>query len=551
MSIRTHNNESPLRSAELNVSTAALDIEDPKLNLLNNLSIRQKNWLIASVAGFAVLMTFYLAFELTVSAVFNERRLTTKALTETAYSLVQNSHGRFKAGELTEQQAIDEAKAAIRPLRYGSNGYFFISQRDGVMVMHPIKPALEGKDMINTKDPNGVKIFQEMINVTGNGTAGYVSYQWPKAKGGDPADKTSYSIGFQPWDWFVGTGTYDADLNETVLATIERSKGLVVLSSLILLTMLVLLTIINRDTLRQILQIKKHLEHFAHGDFSKPINSESHDEFGQMLHSMSEVQSSMQQTLGELASTASTVRGGIADIAAKNQDLAGRTREQAGNISRSNQNLLEAASAVKQNNSRLLAASDAANNSQQTAAKGEQVVQQAITAMDAITASSEQMTDIVNVIDGIAFQTNLLALNAAVEAARAGEQGKGFAVVATEVRSLASRSAASASEIKTLIEQSVDNVEKGSKLVSDSGEILNEILSSSHKVSDLIKEITTTTSQQTSSIETSSQSMNSVDSFVQENTNMVDQVTHSSEHLRKEAESLLQLVEQFDIRKSA
>lgn len=120
--------------------------------------------------------------------------------------------------------------------------------------------------------------------------------------------------------------------------------------------------------------------------------------------------------------------------------------------------------------------------------------------------------------------------------------------MATEVRSLASRSAASASEIKTLIEQSVSNVEKGSKLVSDSGEVLNEILSSSHQVSDLIKEITTTTSEQTSSIETSSQSMNSVDSFVQENSNMVDQVTHSSEHLRKEAESLLELVEQFEIR---
>ncbi|MGB0866511.1 MAG: methyl-accepting chemotaxis protein [Granulosicoccaceae bacterium] len=439
----------------------------------------------------------------------------------------------------------------LRDARFGKDGYFFAYDLQGTVKILGPKPQLEGKNMLGVKDPNGVPLFQELADVTANGQADFVSYQWPKAKGEVPADKTSYAIGFQPWDWYTGTGIYDTDLNETIAATIGNSKGLEALSILILIVMFALLGFINRSTLRQIFIIKNHLEHFARGDFSQPIQTDSSDEFGQMLRSMQSVQSSMCKTLGELANTATTVHSGISDIAAKNQDLERRTEEQAEDIARSNKNLQQATNSAKANNSRLTKASEAANNSQLTASQGERVVRRAITAMEAITASSEQMTEIVNVIDGIAFQTNLLALNAAVEAARAGEQGKGFAVVATEVRSLASRSAASASEIKTLIEKSVGNVEQGSKLVTDSGEILGEILSSSEQVSTLIKEINDNTAQQTASIDTSSESMSNIECFVQENSQMVTQVSQSSERLRQEAESLQRLVAQFDIGRAA
>jgi len=517
------------------------------LNFLQQLSIRQKNWLIASVSGFVTIATFYLAFELTVSAVSNERRMNIKSLTESAYSLIDHSYKRYQAGEISLSEAKEEATESIRPLRYGKNGYFFVYQSDGTALMHPIKPSLEGTDMSGMEDPNGVMIMQELANVSKNGKAGFVSYQWAIPSSDELGNKTSYAMGFAPWNWFVGSGTYDEDIYDTVVSTISRSKGLVALSVTFFVAMLVLLTFINRDTLLQILRIKGHLEDFERGDFSKPIHADGRDEFAQMLYSLSEVQSSMCSTLGELSSTASSVRLGIEEIASKNQDLAGSTKQQAQNISHSNQNLFEAASSVKDNNQRLKEASDAAENSQKTATKGEQVVRQAISAMDAITASSEQVTDIVNVIDGIAFQTNLLALNAAVEAARAGEQGRGFAVVATEVRSLASRSAASASEIKALIEQSVSNVQAGSKLVTDSGEILQEILTSSRRVSNLISKISSSTSEQTASIEMSSKSMNDVDSFVQQNNSMVDHVAVSSESLREEAQSLLRLVERFEI----
>ena len=345
----------------------------------------------------------------------------------------------------------------------------------------------------------------------------------------------------------MATGEYEANMYETVAATFNRSKGLLAFSAIIFISSLALLSTVNHDTLRQILKIKGHLEAFEQGRFSRNITWSGKDEFAQMLASCNAVQSSMSKTLGELTHRAISVRRGIDQIATSNQKLAGQSQEQSDSISQTSHNLLHAAKSVKENNARLIEAKSAAENSQQTASKGEHVVQKAIAAMDAITSSSEQVTDIVNVIDEIAFQTNLLALNAAVEAARAGEQGRGFAVVATEVRSLASRSASSASEIKALIEQSVSNVQAGSKLDSDSGAILNEILTSSQQVSNIISEISSSTSEQTTSIENSSQSMSNIDSSVQENTNMVGQVASASESLQSEASSLLQLVERFDI----
>lgn len=495
-----------------------------------------------------MIATLYLAFALTVDAVSNERQLTSKTMTEAAISLIDEKHKMFQAGELTEEEAKSRAIAALVPLRYAGSGYIFIHSRDGHAISVPTKPSLNGKNIWDLTDPNGVKVIQELTKLTANGNGGFLKYHWPKSKGAEPSAKVSYAQGFQPWDWLIGTGSYEADLAETVLTIVERKKGLIAFAFLIFAAMLMLISKISNYTLRQVLQIKGHLEHFENGDFSKQIAVEGKDEFGQMLGSLSAVQTNMRDTLGKIKRTAASVRAGISEIATTNQNLSTRTNEQAGNISLSNSSLKSAAESVRDNNKRLVEAREAAGISQQTATKGERVVQKAISAMDAITASSEQVTDIVNVIDGIAFQTNLLALNAAVEAARAGEQGKGFAVVATEVRSLASRSASSASEIKTLIEQSVNNVKAGSELVTSSGQILEEILESSQSVSGPISEISASTSEQTSSIDSSSQSMNGVDQFVQENVSMVEEVSASSESLRKEAESLLQLVDQFDIR---
>jgi methyl-accepting chemotaxis protein len=188
-----------------------------------------------------------------------------------------------------------------------------------------------------------------------------------------------------------------------------------------------------------------------------------------------------------------------------------------------------------------------ANSAAEVAARGGAVVSQVVTTMGDINASSKKISDIIGVIDGIAFQTNILALNAAVEAARAGEQGRGFAVVASEVRSLAGRSAAAAKEIKELIGASVDKVEGGTRLVADAGQTMTEIVSSVRRVTDIIGEITAAAAEQSKGIGQVSSSVHELDQMTQQNAALVEQSTAASESLKDQAVQLTRAVSQFKL----
>jgi aerotaxis receptor len=181
----------------------------------------------------------------------------------------------------------------------------------------------------------------------------------------------------------------------------------------------------------------------------------------------------------------------------------------------------------------------------EVAVKGGHVVSQVVDTMGSINASSKKIVDIIGVIDGIAFQTNILALNAAVEAARAGEQGKGFAVVASEVRSLAQRSASAAKEIKTLIGDSVDKVEAGSKQVAEAGRTMQEIVGSVKRVTDIMGEITTASQEQTSGIEQINQAISQMDQVTQQNAALVEEATATAELLQEQADGLVKAVRVF------
>jgi methyl-accepting chemotaxis protein len=186
-----------------------------------------------------------------------------------------------------------------------------------------------------------------------------------------------------------------------------------------------------------------------------------------------------------------------------------------------------------------------AEGASQAAVRGGAVVAQVVRTMAEITESSRRINDIIGVIDGIAFQTNILALNAAVEAARAGEQGRGFAVVASEVRSLAQRSASAAREIKDLIGASTQGVERGSKLVSEAGASMNDIVSQVHQVASLIGEISLATREQTSGIDQVGEAVSDLDRVTQQNVALVEQSAAASESLKEQAERLLESVRVF------
>jgi methyl-accepting chemotaxis protein len=285
----------------------------------------------------------------------------------------------------------------------------------------------------------------------------------------------------------------------------------------------------------------------AKGDLTNRIVVKSNDETGRMLAAMKEMSERLSALVARAAEASSSVGTGARQIAAGNMNLSQRTEEQASSLEETASSMEELTSTVKQNADSARQASQLANAARESAERGGEVVAKAVQAMSDINASSKKVSDIIGVIDEIAFQTNLLALNAAVEAARAGEQGRGFAVVAAEVRNLAQRSAASAKEIKSLINDSVKKVNDGTELVHQSGQTLAEIVSSVKKATDIVAEIAAASQEQAAGIEQVNRAVMQMDEMTQQNAALVEQAAAASRSMEEQAETLNELMAEFRI----
>ncbi len=269
------------------------------------------------------------------------------------------------------------------------------------------------------------------------------------------------------------------------------------------------------------------------------------DEITGLLRALNQMSANLFAIVSDVGENVAGVMSASSQIASGNQDLSSRTEQQASSLEQTAASMEELTSTVKQNADNARQANQLAVSASEVAVKGGHVVSQVVDTMGSINASSKKIVDIIGVIDGIAFQTNILALNAAVEAARAGEQGKGFAVVASEVRSLAQRSASAAKEIKTLIGDSVDKVEAGSKQVAEAGRTMQEIVGSVKRVTDIMGEITTASQEQTSGIEQINQAISQMDQVTQQNAALVEEATATAELLQEQADGLVKAVRVF------
>ncbi|CDH46720.1 conserved exported hypothetical protein [Candidatus Contendobacter odensis Run_B_J11] len=287
----------------------------------------------------------------------------------------------------------------------------------------------------------------------------------------------------------------------------------------------------------------------AAGDLTTDIQVTSHDETGQLLQAMKTMATQLREIVSNVTQATTQVSSAAAEIAQGSSDLAQRTEQQASALEQTASSMEELTSTVKQSADNAGQANQLADAARTQAEQGGQVVDQAITAMSAINASSRKIADIIGVIDEIAFQTNLLALNAAVEAARAGEQGRGFAVVAGEVRKLAQRSADAAKEIKGLITDSVSKVEDGGRLVGRSGQTLKEIVTSVKKVSDIVAEIAAAAREQASGIEQVNKAILQMDQVTQQNAALVEETAAASHAMGDQAHELQQLMGFFKLNK--
>ncbi|MGB8287836.1 MAG: methyl-accepting chemotaxis protein, partial [Rhizobium ruizarguesonis] len=469
-----------------------------------------------ALAVLAATMVFFLNYS--YSELEAERKAGLAQMDATALGIFDKYYKMEQAGTMTREQAQAAAKDVIGAMRYGADGYFWINDMHPTMVMHPIKPQLNGTDISQMKDPTGKFLFVEFVNKVKKDGKGFVDYLWPKPGADQPVLKYSYVAGFEPWGWIVGTGVYADDL-----AALYRQNAMwaALLCLLGAAATIAIAYAIVRSVTAPIARLKAAMNAIAAEEASVEISgSDRRDEIGQMakallvlrdsvdersalrgrederqrqieeerrgneasLRSVSERQTQAMQALGvgleklaggdltvaigdigedyaklrgdfnaavdalngvihAIAESSHVVNESASDISEATGNLSKRTEQQAAALEETAAALDEITATVKTASERANEAREMVTETKASAGKSGEIVRNAVTAMGRIEESSNRISQIISVIDEIAFQTNLLALNAGVEAARAGEAGRGFAVVAQEVRELAQRSA--------------------------------------------------------------------------------------------------------------
>ena len=336
----------------------------------------------------------------------------------------------------------------------------------------------------------------------------------------------------------------------TIAAAASYQQALIVSVGMVALAMLmgaVLAMVVTRSITQPLSTGVIVAEAVAQGDLTTRFDIQGRDEPADLLRALEHMNKRLVDIVGQVRLSSDSIATGSAEIATGNADLSQRTEQQASNLEETAASMEELNSTVKTNADTAQQANRLASEATQSAEQGGAVVGRVVATMQDISASSKKIADIIGVIDGIAFQTNILALNAAVEAARAGEQGRGFAVVASEVRSLASRSAEAAKEIKTLIGASVEKVDNGTALVDEAGHSMEGIVNQVKRVSQLINEISSASMEQSSGISQIGDAVNQLDQVTQQNAALVEESAAAADSLKNQSQRLAELVSVFKI----
>ena len=428
-------------------------------------------------------------------------------------------------------------KERIRAAKVGETGYFYVlnaapGKAYGELVVHPTQ---EGQNILANKSADGREYVKHILQTK----SGKISYDWQNP--GDQAAREKFVVytWFKDWNWVIAGGTYAEEI--TAEATTLRNRyisfGLVALAAFAA----VLYAFVRRAVTRPLAEVRDAAVRIAEGDLTVQIASRGQDEIGRLTDAMNGISRNLSAVVGNVRDGAEQIANASQEISTGNLDLCSRTEEQAASLATTASSMGELTETVRQNADHARQANALAVNASSVAQKGGSMVAQVIDTMESINQSSRKIGDITGVIDGIAFQTNILALNAAVEAARAGEQGRGFAVVANEVRNLAQRSAAAAREIKALIAASNSDVEAGSRLVSEAGATMNEVLASVGRVTD----ISAASAEQSSGLEQVNLAIGEMDESTQRNAALVEEASAATQAMQDQAAQLARAVRAF------
>jgi methyl-accepting chemotaxis protein len=515
---------------------------------LNKLKISTRLGVLIGVLALLMLGMLAWLMQQKYEASLRDRQQLVRHQVESAGGVLQWAHGLEASGKASRAEAQALAKAAIARMRYGADEYFFINDMNVQMVMHPIKPALDGTDLRGFTDPNGKALFVAFVDKVRADKAGYVDYLWPRPGQDQPVDKLTYVAGFAPWGWVIGSGLYIDDLRAQFWSDV-RQTGAVLL--LVLGAAGAFSVLVSRSIVRRLALAVAAADAVAGGDLARPIACEGRDEVATLMQRLLAMRDSLAHVVGDVRRNAHSVVVASEQIAMGNNDLSSRTEAQASALEETAASMEQLGSAVKQNADNAQLANQLALGASSVAAEGGTVVGEVVDTMRGINESSAKIADIIGVINNIAFQTNILALNAAVEAARAGEQGRGFAVVAAEVRSLAQRSAQASKEIGALITASVERVKQGSELVDRAGATMRDIVGAIGRVTDIIGEISSASSEQSAGVAQVGEAVVQMDQATQQNAALVEQSAAAAESLKQQAHQLVRTVSVFTLAEGA
>jgi len=484
-------------------------------------------------------------------ALVADRHEQLKLLVQQARSLVENDYRLAQQHVLTEVEARKQALASLAALRYGQDGYFSINDSRPAMVMHPFKPELVGTALDKIADPSGHHPFVEMVDTVRRSGGGFTDYVWSRPGSDKPVPKTSYAERFVPWDWYIVTGVYMDDVQQAFEADLERWLAITMaFGAAATVVMAFVLRGVRRSLGGNLETAVETARRIAHGDLSVPvplIGSDRGRDSDSLLHALDSMQRGLVAIIARVGDCAESITIGATQIAAGSTDLSQRTEQQAAALAETSSSMSRMTATVQQNAESARIAFDLAARASRVATRGSEVVEDVVRTMSDISTSSQQIIEIIGVIDGIAFQTNILALNAAVEAARAGEQGRGFSVVAAEVRSLAQRSALAASEIKALIEASTKTVASGAALVGSAGSTMNEIVQSVQRVNGILTEISQASREESDGIEQVNRAVGEIDTVTQSNAALVEEAAAAALSMKGRAAALHHAVARFTL----